>query len=92
MYDNTLTCLCIECILCFQLKWLFAMYTYWLGGLIRWDQSGDNHLYLIQQEEDVNEEDVKLFTPINWLWKSPWPENKRGMDNEQYDKTADADS
>ena len=41
------------------------MYTYWLGGLIRWDQSGDNHLYLIQQEEDVNEEDVKLFTPIN---------------------------
>ena len=40
------------------------MYTYWLGGLIRWDQSGDNHLYLIQQVEDVNEGDVKGFTMI----------------------------
>ena len=38
------------------------MYTYWLGGLIRWDQSGDNHLYLIQQVEGVNEEDVKGLT------------------------------
>ena len=45
------------------------MYTYWLGGLIRWDQSGDNHLYLIQQEEDVNEEDVKDFTAHKLIMK-----------------------
>ena len=37
---------------------------------------------------DVNEEDVKGFTTHKL---SPWPEKNRGMDNEQYDKTADAD-
>ena len=52
----------MECMVGSQLKWLFAVYKYWLGGLIRWDQSGDNHLYLIQQVEGVNEEDVKGFT------------------------------
>ena len=78
MYDNTLTCLCIECILCFQLKWLFAMYTYWLGGLIRWDQSGDNHLYLIQQEEDVNEEDVKDFTAHKMIMKVTQTRKEQG--------------
>ena len=54
----------MECMVGSKLKWLFAMYTYWLGGLIRSDQSGDNHLYLIQQVEDVNEGDVKGFTMI----------------------------
>ena len=51
----------MECMVGSQLKWLFAVYTYWLGGLIRWDQSSDNHLYLIQVE-GVNDEDVKGFT------------------------------
>ena len=69
MYDNTLICLCIECMICFQLKWLFAVYTYWLGGLIRWDQSADNHLYLIQQVEGVNEGDVKDFTTHKMIIK-----------------------
>lgn len=55
----------MECMVGSQLKWLFAVYTYWLGGLIRWDQSGDNHLYLIQQVEGVNEEDVEVLRPIN---------------------------
>ena len=55
----------MECMVGSQLKWLFAVYTYWLGGLIRWDQSGDNYLYLIQQVEGVNEEDVKGFTTYN---------------------------
>ena len=61
-----------------QLKWLFAVYTYWLGGLIRWDQSGDNHLYLIQQEEDVNEEDVKDFTAHKLIMKVTLTRKEQG--------------
>ena len=59
----------MECIVGSQLKWLFAVYTYWLGGLIRWDQRGDNHLLLIQQVEGVNEGDVKDFTTHKMIIK-----------------------
>ena len=78
MYDNTLACLCMECMIGSQLKWLFAVYTYWLGGLIRWDQSGDNYLYLIQQVEGVNEGDVKGFTTHNLIIKVTLTRKEKG--------------
>ena len=75
-----------------MINYLFAVYTYWLGGLIRWDLSGDNHLLLIQQVEGVNEEDVKGFTTHNLIIKISRTRKEEGHGyNEQYNKTADAD-
>ena len=68
----------MECMVDSQLKWLFAVYTYWLGGLIRWDQSGDNHLYLIQQVKGVNEEDVKGFTTHKLIIKVTLTRKEKG--------------
>ena len=68
----------MECMVGSQLKWLLAMYTYWLGGLIRWDQSSDNHLYLIQQVERVNEEDVKGFTTHKLIIKVTLTRKEKG--------------
>ena len=68
----------MECMVGSQLKWLFAVYTYWLGGLIRWDQSADNHLYLIQQVGDVNEEDVKGFTTHKLIIKVTLTRKEQG--------------
>ena len=68
----------MECMVGSQLKWLFAVYTYWLGGLIRWDQSSDNHLYLIQQVEGVNDEDVKGFTTHKLIIKVTLTRKEKG--------------